>query len=234
MNINDQLRKLFEPIIEEMLQKEAPPPNALVSAAVWKEKKRQELLDFYGGKKEFDRIDAALRALQADFSTELSPVQLDQLKEEWERGVANLLNSQEEEGVTLCRVMRLSESFLETFYSFGVKSFKGKNFAKAADIFFLLSLIDFQRPSIWESLGLSEMQLGEFELALNAFAMASITNPDSPYPFIHSAECCIALNRFAEASTYFDLAKEAISHTSGEEKVQLIGQVRGLERSCHE
>lgn len=238
MKLEDQLKQLFVPSVEEMMKNETPPPNSLVSPKSWRKKKKEELLDFYSGKKDFDRVNAAIKELQTDFSSSLSPIEMDKLTEEWERGLEkiNALFETPQEvqdsipAVPLCRMMNLSDSFMETFYSAGVKYFQKQDFTKAADIFFLLSLIDFQRHAIWVSLGLSEMMIGEFEPALNAFAMASITNSMSPYPFIHSAECCIALSRFQEASTYFDLAKEAISNSAPKEKESLMGQITSLEQ----
>lgn len=119
---------------------------------------------------------------------------------------------------TLSKMMDLSESTIDVLYSAGVRYLKKQDFSKAADIFFFLSIIDYRRYSIWFSLGLSEMKLGRFESALNAFAMASLTDPISPYPYLFSAECAFALNRPLEASSYLTRVKETISSLSQEEK----------------
>lgn len=241
MELEDQLKQLekeiLHPLVDEMMKKEAPPPNGLVSPQAWKEKKKQELLEFYSGKKDFDRVNRALEVLNSDFSSHLTPIELDTLSVEWQQGIENinvLFNKPVEEpltvpNVTLSEMMHLSDTFIETFYSVGVKCFQKQDYTKAADIFFLLSLIDFKRHAIWLSLGLAEMKIKEYEPALHAFAMASITNSQTPYPYIYSAECCIALDRFAEASTYFDLAKETISQSTLEEKGDLLGQIKNLE-----
>lgn len=244
MELDEQLKQLekeiLDPLVNELMKEEIPPPNLLISQKDWKEKKRQELMDFYSGKKDFSRVDAALVTLKSDFAAQLSPVELDKLLEEWEKGVEKingLLEKPAVEPITvpavpLRQMMGLSDSFIETFYSIGVKAFQNHDFARSADIFFLLSLIDFQRHAIWVSLGLSEMKLKQFEPALNALAMASITNPDPPHPYIYSAQCCLALNRSAEALTYLDLAKEAVRSSAPGERENLLGQIQILEQKC--
>jgi tetratricopeptide (TPR) repeat protein len=242
MELNDQLKQLekevLDPLVDEMMKNEIPPSNLLVSQEDWKEKKKKELIDFYSGKKDFNRVDAALEALRSEFAASLSSVEQDKLLEEWETGVKKingLLEQPAEEPIPILPqplrgMMNLSELFMESFYSIGVKYFHNQDFTKAADIFFLLSLIDFQRHAIWVSLGLSEMKLGQFEPALNAFAMASITNAAPPYPYIYSAECCIALNCSQEATTYLALAKEALGSSSPEEREKLLGKINTLEQ----
>ena len=59
------------------------------------------------------------------------------------------------------------------------------------------------------SFGLTEKQLEHYPQALNAFAMGALTNADSPYPHILSAECYIELGENDDAKMSLKIALEA-------------------------
>lgn len=162
----------------------------------------------------------------------LIPREIKDLKEEWEKGIKkiNELSPIKLIPPTLSKFMNFSDSTIDILYSTGVRYLQKQNFSKAADIFFFLSLIDFHRHNIWVSLGISEMKLQQFEPALNAFAMASITNSQALYPYLYSAECCIALQRYKESNTYLTLAKEALESLSAEEKDLMLERIQFLQQ----
>jgi hypothetical protein len=249
MSINEQIKQLEEegiaPLVDELMATEyvVAPPNPLVPEKTWKEQKRNELMNLFSGKKDFNRIDSALEAVRLDFQAHLAPIEQEKLSEEWELGVEKINDlliqpagePAEESAATLPdlplrKIMNISDESFELFYKTGIRYFQNQDFIKAADVFFLLSLIDYQKHNIWISLGLSEMKIQQFEPALNAFAMAAITKSDTPYPYIYSAECCIALGRAHECSTYLDLAREALSALPPEEKESLLEQINVLEQ----
>lgn len=243
MEINEHIKQLekelISPIIDVMTQAYVSPPNLLIPATIWKEKKREELLALFSCREDLEKIDSAVKALSSDFSSRLSPVEIEKLGKEWEKGVEkfNELTEKPVElpiilipPIPLRKIMDLSESTIELFYSAGMRYLQNQDYVKAADIFFFLSLIDFQKHNIWVSLGLSQMKLEQFEPALNAFAMASITNSESIYPYLYSAECCIALQRFQESSTYLALAKEALGKVPSEEKESVLERINNLEQ----
>lgn len=247
MSIEEQIKQIemdiITPIVDNAMATEYAngPPNLMVPANTWKEQRRNELMDFCTGKKDFNRIDSAFETLRQDFLANLAPIQVEKLSKEWELGVEKINNLLEQPiteplasipAVPLRELMNISNESFELYYSTGVKYFQFKDFSKAADIFFLLSLIDFQKHNIWISLGLSEMNIQNFEPALNAFAMAAITNSETPYPYLFSAECCIALGRSQEASTYLTLAKETLAFLSPEEKGVILGQINLLEQKA--
>jgi tetratricopeptide (TPR) repeat protein len=240
MDSHDVLKEeVLAPIIDNLMATEyaAPPPNLLVSPQAWKQQKREELVALFSGQKEVDRINSALEVLKADFQANLSEVELEKLREEWESGtekITHLLDQPLSEPIapltSLKEMMKLSETTMGFFYSVGVKFYKNQDFIKAADVFFLLSLIDAQRYNIWISLGLSEMKIEQFESALNAFAMASLIKKETPYPYYYSAECCSALGRAQEGVIYLTLAKEAVKSLPLEEREVLLSDIRILEQ----
>lgn len=245
MSINEQIKRaeneIIPSLVEQLMASEysVAPPDPLVPENVWKERKRGELTTFLSGKEVMQRIDSATESLLRYIQSNLSQVEIQELAKEWEIGVekvTELLEKKVEEPVevipviTLQKIMNLSERFLEIFYKAGVQLFEGKDYIKAADVFFLLTLIDYQRHNIWLSLGLSELKNKRFEHALNAFAMAAITRAESPLPYIYSAECCIALERKQEASSYLSLARESLNQVSAEQKEGNLRQINILEQ----
>lgn len=240
MSINEQVNKDVVPsIVEQIMASEytVAPPDPLVPEKVWKERMRGELTTFLSGKEVMQRVDSATESLLRYIQSNLSQVELQELAKEWELGVEKVTELFEKKSpvdvipvITLQKIMNLSEKSLETFYKAGVKLFEEKEYMKAADLFFLLTLIDYQRHNIWLSLGLSELKNKRYEAALNAFAMALVTKSDSPLPYIYSAECCIALERKQEASSYLALAREGLNSVPIGQREVNMRQINILEQ----
>ena len=245
MSINEQIQKfekeVVPPIVDHLMVTEyaVAPPDPLVPEKVWKERMRGELTTFLSGKEVMKRVDSATEALVHYIKSNLSQVEIQDLAKEWQAGMekmCDLFEVKEEEPVekipviTLQQIMNLSEHSLGIFYTAGVKLYEGHDYRKAADLFFLLTLIDYQRHNIWLSLGLSEMKNNQFEQALNAFTMATATKNDSSLPYIYSAECSIALHRPQEASALLALARDGLSKLTIDEREVLLRQINSLEQ----
>lgn len=247
MSINEQIQKLEEevvsPIVDHLMATEyaVAPPDPLVPERVWKERMRGELTTFLSGKEVMRRVDSASEIIIHYIKAHLSQVEIQDLAKEWEHGVGRMndLFEQKVEGpletlpvITLQKIMNLSEKSLGIFYTAGVKLYEAQDYLKAADVFFLLTLIDYQRHNIWLSLGLSELKNKHYELALNAFSMAAVTKAESPLPYIYSAECCVALERKQEASAYLALARDGLNTLSVGQKEVLLRQINSLEQQA--
>lgn len=240
MAIHDLLKEeIIAPLVDELMATEysVPPPNPLVSPSLWKDQKRKELMDLFSGQKEMDRINAAIEIFRAEFQANFSVVEREKFQKEWDQGIERIQHLLEEDPqapvaplTSLRELMNLSESTLERLYSIGVKYYKSQDFTKAADLFFLLTQIDPHRYNIWISLGLSEMKAGQFEPALYAFALAILTKKELPYPYLYSAECCLALERPQECISYLNLAKEGLTALPLKEKESLLNSIRILEQ----
>lgn len=245
MNINDQIKNFEEevvsPLVDQMMATEhlSAPPDPLVPEKVLKEKMKGQLTTFLSGKEVLNRVDSAVNAVIQYIQTNLTQVEIQELAKEWEGGVEeiNLLFEQKIEEpiqsvpmITLRQLMSLSEKTLGIFYTAGVKLYESHDYVKASDVFFLLTLIDYQRHNIWFSFGLSEMKNAHYEDALNAFAMAAITKYESPLSYIYSAECCNALQRFQESSNYLVLAKEVVNSLPADQRGNLLNRINALEQ----
>lgn len=247
MGINEQVQKfekeIVSPIVDQVMATEysVAPPDPLVPEKVWKERMRGELTTFLSGKEAMQRMESATEALLRHIHSNLSQVEIQELAKEWEMGVEKIteLFEKKVEGpveiipiITLQKIMNLSEKSLEIFYMAGVNLYEAKDYKKASDVFFLLTLIDYQRHNIWLSLGLSELKNNHFEQALNAFSMAAITKSESPLPYIYSAECCVALQRKEEASAYLELAKDGLSTLPVGQREVSLRQINILEQQA--
>lgn len=245
MNINEQLqnfeKEIVAPLVDNLMETEyaVAPPDPLVPEKVWKERMRGELTTFLSGKEVLKRVDSAIEAVLQYIKANLTQVEIDELAKEWELGVERLndLSEKKIEGplqviplITLQKLMNLSEKSLGIFYTTGVKLYEQQDYIKAADVFFLLTLIDYQRHNIWLSLGLSELKNKHYEVALNAFAMAAITKNDSPLSYIYSSECCIALHRLQESESYLALARDALNSLPVNERSSILRQINILEQ----
>lgn len=243
MSVDEQINivdaELVSPLVDQLMATVVAPIDPLVPEKVWKERMRGELTTFLSGKEAMQRIDSATESLLKYIHSNLSPLEIQELAKEWEIGVEKVaeLFEKKEEGpidvipvITLQQIMNLSEKSLETFYKAGVKLFEEKDYIKASDVFFLLTLIDYQRHNIWLSLGLSELKNKRHEHALNAFGMACVTKSDSPLPYIYSAECCLALERKQEAASYLALARDGLNSVTPGEKEENLRKINILER----
>jgi tetratricopeptide (TPR) repeat protein len=108
-------------------------------------------------------------------------------------------------------IIGIAPKTYEIFYACGLDLYKHDAFEKAADVFFLLTILNYCYSSVWIALGLSEQKCGHFELALKAYAMGAITHIESPEPFFCAADCCIAMNDPHEARIYLDEGMERLN-----------------------
>lgn len=244
MAIKDQIKRFEEeiisPIIEHLMDTEyaVAPPDSLVPEKVWKERIRSELTAELSGKEVLQRVDSAVEALVHALKATLSPLEIQEISQEWDQGVEKMSEIPEQSAenpelipaVPLRKMMSVSEKTLGFLYGAGVHLYEKQDYVKAADVFFLLTLIDFQKFNIWLSLGLSELKSTHFEPALNAFAMASIINSNTPLPYMYSSECCIALGRPQESTDYLALAKEVLSSLPENEREVYLSQITDLQQ----
>lgn len=244
MQENDDFEAEFQeavlPIVEDLMKENlaAPPPNLLIPEKVWRENIRQELIDVCTGKQIRARLHSAQTLILEDLKAQLSQVNFQQFQLDWKQGLEKILEEKiepPEAGAmppTIQKLMGISDGTLSHIYDVGVRYYKAKDFIKAADVFFFMTLIDYLRHNIWISLGLSEQHNGHFDLSLAAFSMAIMTNPDNPVAYLQSAECSLSLHDKLEAKQYLDLAEEAIHKAPQTAKQGFLDQMHRLNQRC--
>jgi hypothetical protein len=235
-----EFQEAVMPLVDDLIQENfaAAPPDLLVPEKIWRENLRKELIDVCTGKEIRNRLASAENVILEDLKSRLSPVEFEKFQADWKQGVEKIVNEKmtpPQEGTfppTLQSLMGITEETMVGIYEVGVRCYKRKEFIKAADVFFFMTLIDYLRHNVWISLGLSEQQSGHFDLALTAFSMAVMTNVDNPVAYLQSAECSLALQNGVEAKQYLDLAEEPIGKASGKTKQGFLDQLHVLQQKC--
>lgn len=236
--VGPAIKYIMENVIKE------PPPNILVPASVWKDSVKAELENYFNAVDINTRIESGWKAIQEDMNTHLSAVEKENFKQEFKKGVDNLLkkitdkkevtvNAKDFElkPITLFELMELPEKTFESLYAIGERLYSNKLYSQAGDVFFVINMLDSRRFNVWLAYGMCEQHLERIENALSAFAMASITNIESPLPYIHSAQCCIGISEFSEAKAYLKLAGDALKAHDPNNK-QLKDYIVRLESNC--
>jgi len=100
----------------------------------------------------------------------------------------------------------LSSREMAKFWEVSCKFLKQKRFSEAADAFLFLATIDPQNVGYWLNLGMAEYGCNRPSLALKAFGMACIVDPDNPAPHVYAAECYMAKEDLNKAVDSLKLA----------------------------
>jgi len=241
--INPIKAGLFKSDVEKTMAEHysAPPPNSLEPTNIWKERIERELIDLYSGQAAIDKAAMGYDAIAEDLRSHLSPKEFDKIYQEWSHGVERWISfvksaeskSAEAEIKAEClgEMMGISEGTLVNFYAAGNRYFSSQNFEKASNAFYVVVTLDHRRYNAWIAYALSEMKSQHWEQAIFGFAMGSITNIDSPYPYMYAADCCLHCNRIDEAKVYLNLAKEALEKSQLANKQLLMASVTKLQQS---
>jgi tetratricopeptide (TPR) repeat protein len=235
--------QIVGPIVEKTMEDHfsAPPPHNLEPVHVWKEKARLRLTDLFSGQGAIDKMTAGFDAIAEVLRGHLNHAEYDHLHEEWKNGVERWLALMHPDAIhseiseiraeCLQDIMSISEETMIHFYEAGNTYFKQQNFHKASEAFYVVISLDHRRYNAWVALGLSEVRNKHWDHALYSFAMASITNISSPYPYIYSAECCLEADRHDEAKNYLILAKESLENSQLSNKKSLLNSISKLQES---
>lgn len=218
MNIKNQTRSFLEKIKTELFAADVEkimaehyqnqPPGSLEPKHIWQEKVRTSLMELLSGQSATDKAADGFEALTYDLQRTLAPAQMDQIAQEWQSGIENWKNAQKAE--CLSESLGISEETLIHFYQAANRYFAAQSFEKASNAYYAISTLDPRRHSVWVGLGLSEARLEHWTQAIVSFAMASITDPKAPRPYLYSAECCLKDNRGDEAKIYLNLAEKVL------------------------
>lgn len=190
---------------------------------------KQALLSSLDISHEQQRIQSAYKSIAAYLQRSSYAVEMQEIQENWVQAFGQftelLENKREinnENAEPLQEMIGLSPKTYDLFYAAGRDLYEQNAFEKAADVFFLMTIFNYCYSNVWISLGLSEQKCGRFESALKAFAMAVMTNIDSPEPYLCAADCCLAMNDLAEAKIYLDEAMIRLNKDSQYEPFRAV------------
>lgn len=112
------------------------------------------------------------------------------------------------QGKTWKELLQISNSAIEMLYRGAKSHFDAKSYDKAESAFSFLVVIDPSHYQFWLGLGHSAFNLHHKEKAINAYAMASMVDPVSPWPHIHAANCFEANSDYPHALIALEMAQE--------------------------
>lgn len=210
---------------------------------------RTALIDFLSAKEVRNRAAKGLNIIFRELEHHATPVQLANIKAEWEKNTkaltekiqeqSNVLDAfnaddtnntnaaspetpptegnaaenpiaQAEQSLSFQDIFPISDTTVEHFYQCGYRLHQNGQYQEAADVFFVMSSMDYRRHNVWMALGLAEKALSHWDLALAAFSMAILTNMQEPLAFLHSAACYIALGKNIDAQECLQGAAELL------------------------
>lgn len=240
-NIFDDLKESITPIIDQITNTLQVPLNCLVPENIWREQTKQNLLNYTLGIDIKERIDSGFELITRDIEANLSPAEIEGIKNEFQEGIPKLYEAinhektRDSSEATLPlspqAIMCLSDSTIENFYSSGMRYFNIKSFEPASNVFYVLTILDYYRHNLWLAYGLSEQCCGHIEPALQAYARAALTNAESPLPYMYSVECCLKINEVHQAATYADLALDAFDKNPDANK-EFLPRIVQLQQKC--
>ncbi len=101
-------------------------------------------------------------------------------------------------------VLDMDDHDVEKIYAISNKLYEHQKFSEsAATLFFLANMVQ-DNSMIWLSLGLAEFQLQNWEMAIRAFALANLTDPNDLRSAVYSAECYRQLGDKTRANLIID------------------------------
>lgn len=131
----------------------------------------------------------------------------EEIRKKIERYSDTLLKEKLFERGTLQQAFSVSPLEMEELYGKGYEWYEQEIYEKAEDCFRWLVLLNPFENRYWLGLGASQQMSGRIESALKAYAVASIIEPESPYPHVYAYECFRLQENFSEAEKALEMAR---------------------------
>ena len=116
------------------------------------------------------------------------------------------MNSALEQEETL-QIPYLDEESTEGLYSIAYEHFRQAAYKDALQLFRFLSYLYPSDVRYWEAQANTLQEMGNFEEAIEAYAMCSFLDHSNPYPFFHAAGCYFSLGKLKDAIISIKQAK---------------------------
>lgn len=142
------------------------------------------------------------------------------IQREFQQGQENLIkeiNSDTlpekiKEGKTFQEILGYSNDTLEKCYQIGLDCFEKGNYEEAVAIFSLLTLMNHYFHNFWVCLAMSHQAQHHWDLALQTYELAKMTDKEDPIPYLYAGECCIRLHDDTKALDNFNQAIPLAKH----------------------
>lgn len=175
--------------------------------------------------KKLQKFDAAINTFNKYKNTYLTKDELNQFNREVENFYQKLLNFQTPEPIgdrTIQEFFGISNFVLYCFYVVAYQSLNHGQHADAANLFFMLTVLNPSVKDYWNGLGLAEKDNAHFDNALRAFNIASLFDEKDPYPHFYAAGCHIELKHKEEAKNELNTADALVQSQDKTEKLQAL------------
>jgi hypothetical protein len=231
--MNDQFKKersealhvALEPFAEEMAKRAVEElevkGSLLQPKATYREQKKEEIIQVID--QELAKIESNLyeaSSLLKENLIHLPEVEKKRIEKEMGEGASlahKILQTFKEKNIegfkeddTFQSLLHLSDETILWMYQVGYNYFETLAFDKALMIFQFLNVLNPLISDYWLATGLTQRRLQQDPAAVYSFSMASLMNPDNPYPHYHSAEIHLNLKHTQEAASEISLLENII------------------------
>ncbi len=173
--------ELTDLLVNEVMERKPPNKLELLPPAIEKEKIKCEIVDEI--KIFIERVSRAVTLIKEHIS---HPDHLEELKKV---GKVSWGSTHWNEEHTYKEIAGISENSMRSFREVAIDLYNEEKFREAADIFFLLSLIDWKLPYYWTSLGHAEYYAESYTDAIKAYTASYKLDPTDPKPLFYMAHC---------------------------------------------
>lgn len=173
--------ELTDILVNEIIESRPHDHMALLPPAIEKEKIKCELVDEI--KAFINRITEAVELLKKHID---APDHLEELKK---IGRVSWGSTQWNNDRTYKEIAGISENSMRSYREVAIQLYNKEEYRSAANVFFLLSLLDWKLTYYWNSLGHAEYYAENYAEAIKAYEAASKLDPTDPKPLFYTAHC---------------------------------------------
>lgn len=116
------------------------------------------------------------------------------------------LPNQLAEGKSFQEILGFNSQTMDKFYGAAHNLFQQQKYEEAADAFVFLTTLNPRVHNYWLGLGMSHQLNQEYDNALLAYSMATLTDAENPLPHYHSAACYHEISDTRNALMSLELA----------------------------
>lgn len=117
-----------------------------------------------------------------------------------------LLQKEFAQGKSAQEIIGFSSHIMSKLYAAANHLFEKRHFEEAGDAFFFLITLNTYNSDYWLGFGMATQMCGDFDLAMDAYEMASICSIENPIPYFYLAKCLFALHDRESAKQALQLA----------------------------
>lgn len=160
------------------------------------------------------KIEKGFEAINQHKEKVLEKELFDRFQEELKKSSENIITliKSKFEDRSPFELIKSSDLTMNCFQKIAYALFNIKEFEKAANIYFILTILNPQNKDYWTSLGMAEKMNGQFGEAIGAFSMVIILDSADPLPHLSLADLYINMNEKKMAEFELNEAEKLIKN----------------------